>query len=75
MRHSVNDWLRLPASRGMQVNCREISRGFFLKMARDPERKALKGRMRQLSLYKLGMMTLRDDLKAAYSYQKGSYKN
>lgn len=41
MRHSVNDWLRLTASRGMQMNCREMSRGFFLKMARDQERKAL----------------------------------
>lgn len=41
MRHSVNDWFRLTASRGMQMNCREMSRGFFLKMARDLERKAL----------------------------------
>lgn len=75
MRHSVNDWFRLPTSRGMQINCRETSRGFFLKMARDLERKALKGRMRKLSLYRMGMMTLKGDLEAAYSYQKGSYKN
>lgn len=27
VRHSVSNWFRLPASRGMQINCTETSRG------------------------------------------------